>query len=83
MKLYKLKSLIYFFAYKLNRWFGGITKWEKRDLNATSVMSWEACMALMKLRALRRQLGHKLHPVLFKVIDEFADEIRNLKRKER
>ena len=83
MKRYKLKWPLYFLAYRLNRWLGGITKWEKRDLNATSVMSWEACMALMRLRALRRQLVHKLHPVLFKVIDDFADEIKNLKRKEK
>lgn len=83
MKLYKLRWLFYFFTYKLNRWLGGITKWERRDLQATSKMTWEACMALMKLRALRRQLGHKLHPVLFKIIDEFADEIKNLKRKKR
>ena len=79
MKRYKLKSLFYFFAYRLNRWLGGITKWERRDPLATSKMTWEACMALMKLRSLRRQLGHKLHPVLFKVIDDFARDIRKSK----
>ena len=79
MKLYKFKSLVYFFAYRLNRWLGGITKWEREDSQATSKMSWEACMALMRLRTLRRQLGHKLSPVLFKTIDDFADEIRKLK----
>lgn len=31
MKLYKLKRLIYFFLYKLNRWLGGKTKWEISD----------------------------------------------------
>jgi len=31
MKLYKLKRLIYFFLYKLNRWLGGKTKWEYSD----------------------------------------------------
>ena len=31
MKFYKLKWLIYFFLYKLNRWLGGKTKWEISD----------------------------------------------------
>jgi len=31
MKLYKLKWLIYYFCYKLNRWLGGKTKWERSD----------------------------------------------------
>lgn len=79
MKFYKLKWLIYFFLYKLNRWFGGITKWERRDPQAKSKMSWEGCMTLMRFRALKRQMGHELSPVLLEVINNFAKEIRKLK----
>ena len=79
MKLFKLKWLFYFFAYRLNRWLGGMTKWERRDPQATSVMSWEACMALMRLRALKRQLGYVLLPVVLRIIDDFAQEIRKSK----
>ena len=81
MKLYKLKWLLYFLAYRLNRWLGGTTKWERRDAQASSKMSWEACMALMRLRALRRQLGYALLPVVLRIINDFADEVKNLKRK--
>lgn len=55
MKLYKLKSLIYFFLYKLNRWFGGKTKWDIQDWQCISA-DWEHCMMLNEMSLFQKNL---------------------------
>lgn len=72
MKLQKLRWLIYFFIYRLNRWLGGITKWERKDAQARSYRTWEFCMMFMRQKELEIQLGVKLHPILYKIIDNFV-----------
>ena len=69
MNIYKLRWLFYFFAYRLNRWLGSITKWERRDAQAVSKLSWEYCMFLNSTRKLKQALGEKFAMTLKEGVD--------------
>lgn len=68
MKIYKLKWLIYFFIYRLNRWLGGKTKWEHRDSQATSNKPWEYCMFRNGITIVKGQLGVRLYNALLSMV---------------
>jgi len=63
MKFYKLKSLIYFFLYRLNRWLGGKTKWDLKDPQATSRYDWEYCIWINSFRQSKRNVWILLPPI--------------------
>lgn len=67
MKFYKLKSLIYFFLYKFNRWFGGKTKWDIQDWQCISA-DWEHCMMINSLKGTKRDMGIALRIALERAI---------------
>lgn len=56
----KLYWLIRYFVYKMKRQLGFITKWERKDIQATSGNTWEWCMFFYSLGELKRNLGEQM-----------------------
>lgn len=72
MKFYKLRRLIYFFLYKLNRWLGRKTKWEYRDPWATSKETWDFCMFRHTLKRFKCELGMELSKALYQTLGNIS-----------
>lgn len=75
----KLYWFIRYFVYKLRRQLGFKTKWEKKDPQATSILPWEGCMAMMRYNDLKRQTGAEISPIIFMIIDDWRQAINKLR----
>ena len=76
MKFHKLYWLIWFFVQRIRRQLGGITRWERKDPQATSRYDWEWCMFLYSLRELKDNLGRKFSMTIQEMIDALIKACR-------